>query len=274
LKNTRNYIRIITLSKKGAGHLKIAVCDDDNRDLLQIASLLEAYRHDRKAELSYVSFQSATELLASMDSRDYDLLLLDVLMPGLSGMQAAREIRERNSRIEIVFLTSSPEFAVESYSVRAHYYILKPATEEKLFPILDRLMADFKRPEDALHIKTQSNVFSLPYRKIEYIEVCAKKLYFYLTDGGVREVSGSLADFERALLKRPGFIKAHRSYIVNLQWVQELRQGELVTLTGQRVPVARTAYLHVRTAYTKFLFEEAEELAQDRGGEAECSKLL
>jgi len=217
-----------------------------------------------------VSFQNATELLASMEGRDYDLLLLDMLMPGVNGMQAAREIRGHNSQIEIVFLTSSPEYAVESYSVRAHYYLLKPATEEKLFPILDRLITDFKRPEDALRIKTQSSVFSLPYGKIEYIEVSAKKLHFYLTDGGKREVSGSLADFERALLKRPGFIKVHRSYLINLQWVQELLQGELVTVTGRRVPVARTAYPQVRTAYTKFLFEEAEELAQDRGGEPEC----
>lgn len=237
--------------------------------MLQIASLLEAYRHDRKAELSYVSFQSATELLASMDSGDYDLLLLDMLMPGVNGMQAAREIRGHNSQIEIVFLTSSPEYAVESYSVRAHYYLLKPPTEEKLFPILDRLIADFKRPENALRIKTQTSVFSVPYGKIEYIEVSAKKLYFYLVDGGNREVSGTLADFERALLKRPGFMKVHRSYIVNLQWVQELRQGQLVTVTGRHVPVARTAYPQVRTAYTQFLFDEVEELAQDRGGKLE-----
>ena len=237
--------------------------------MLQIASLLESYRHDRKAELSYVSFQNATELLASMDRRDYDLLLLDMLMPGVNGLQAAREIRERNSRIEIVFLTSSPEYAVESYSVRAHYYLLKSATEEKLFPILDRLMADFKRPEDALRIKTQNSVFSLPYGKIEYIEVSSKKLFFYLADGGKREISGSLADYEQALLKRPGFIKVHRSYLMNLQWVQELRQGELVTVTGRRVPVSRKAYPQVRTAYTQFLFEEAEELSQGKGGHPE-----
>lgn len=250
--------------------MRIAVCDDDNRDLLKITSLVEAYRHARKAELTYVSFQSATELLASMESRDYDLLLLDMLMPGVNGMQAAREIRERSAKTEIVFLTSSPEYAVESYSVRAHYYILKPAAEEKLFPILDRLMEHFKKPEEALRVKTQSSVFSLPYGKIEYIEVFSKKLYFYLTDGMVREVSGSMSEFETPLLKRPGFIKVHRSYLVNLQCVQELRQGELVTVSGRRVPVARAAYPQVRTAYTKFLFEEAEDLLQDKGGELEC----
>lgn len=246
--------------------MKIAICDDDNRELLKIASLVEAYRHSRKEELTYVSFQSAIELLASMESGEYDLLLLDVLMPGVNGLQAAREIRERNSRVEIVFLTSSPEFAVESYSVRAHYYLLKPVTEDKLFPILDRLMDEFKRPEEALRIRTPSSVFSLPYAKIEYIEVNAKKLYFYLTDGGTRDVPGSLADYEPVLLKRPGFIKVHRSYLVNLQWVQELRQGELTTVGGRRVPISRTAYAQVRTAYTQFLFAEADEMAQVSGG--------
>ncbi len=246
--------------------MKIAICDDDHRDLLLIASLLKSYRHDRRAELFYESFQNATELLASMENSDYDVLLLDVLMPGVSGMQAAHEIREHNSQMEIVFLTSSPEFAVESYGVRAYHYLLKPVSEDKLFPILDRLMDNFKKPEDALRVKTKSSVFSLPYRKIEYMEVNTKTLYFYLTDGGKREISGCLADFEWALLKRSGFMKVHRSYLVNLQWVQELHQRELVTVTGRRVPVARTAYHQVRTAYTQFLFEEAEKLADVRGG--------
>jgi len=243
--------------------LKIAICDDDSRDLLQIISLIESYQRNRKVELSYMSFQNASELLDSMNSRGYDLLLLDMLMPGINGIQAAREIRERNSLVQIVFLTSSPEYAVESYSVRAYYYLLKPATEEKLFPILDRLLDDIKKPEDALCIKTQSSVFSLPYGKIEFIEVFAKKLYFHLTDGETRMVTGKLADFEHALLKKPGFVKVHRSYIVNLQWVQELRQKELVTSMGRHVPVSRTSYPLVRTAFTQYLFSEAEVLAQD-----------
>ncbi|NMA65096.1 MAG: response regulator transcription factor [Clostridiaceae bacterium] len=247
--------------------MKIAICDDDSQDLLRIASFIEAYRNSRKADFTYISFHSAVELLSSMERVEYHILLLDVLMPGVNGMQAAREIREKNSNVEIIFLTSSPEFAVESYSVRAHYYLLKPVSEEKLFPILDKLLDNFRKPEDTLRIKTQSSVFSLPYGKIEYIEIIAKKLFFYLTDGGVREIPGSLADYEKAFLKRPGFIKVHRSYLANLQWVQELRHGELITVSGRRVPVSRTAYSHVKTAYTHFLFAEAEEIAQDiKGG--------
>ncbi len=240
--------------------MKIAICEDTRQDLLHIASLVETYRNTRKTELTYVSFQNATELLSTLEGGNYDVLLLDVLMPGINGIQAAREIREQDEQVKIIFLTSSPEFAVESYSVQAYYYLLKPVSENKLFPILDKLAEDFRKPEDALRIKTQSSVISLTYGKIEYVEVRAKKLYFFMTNGSVREVPGSLSEYEQALLKRPGFIKVHPSYLVNLKWVQELQKCELVTASGHRVPVSRTAYPQVRTAYTQFLFAEAEEL--------------
>lgn len=257
-----NYI-IRIYQPSGEAFMRIAICDDESRDLLQIALLIEAYRRSRKAEIVCVSFKSAAELLSSMDREEYDVLFLDVLLPGLSGMEAAREIREKNGHVEIIFLTSSPEYAVESYCVRAHYYFLKPASAEKLFPVLDRLMDRFRRPEDALRIKTQSHVFSLPYGSMECVEVMSKKLYFHMADGSVREVPGNLTEYEQALLKRPGFIKVHSSYLVSLQWVQELRRHELVTASGHCVPVSRTEYPKVRAAYLDFLFEEAQKPVQN-----------
>lgn len=119
---------------EGVVFVKIAVCDDDSQVLLRVLSKLAAYREQRQADLSCQGFENAVDLLASMERENYDLLFLDVLMPGLSGIQAAREIRQKNENIKIVFLTSSPEYAVESYSVQATNYLLKPATEERLFP--------------------------------------------------------------------------------------------------------------------------------------------
>ena len=119
---------------EGVVFVKIAVCDDDSQVLLRVLSKLAAYREQRQADLPCQGFENAVDLLASMERENYDLLFLDVLMPGLSGIQAAREIRQKNENIKIVFLTSSPEYAVESYSVQATNYLLKPATEERLFP--------------------------------------------------------------------------------------------------------------------------------------------
>ena len=246
--------------------LKIAICDDNSRDLSHITSLVESYRKNKKTDIVYMSFLNAIDLLESLKKREYDLLLLDVLMPGFNGLQTAHELRKQNDKIEIIFLTSSPEYAVESYNVRAHHYLLKPATEDKLFPILDKLFDKLKKPEESIVIKTSSSVFTVPYINIEYVEVYAKTVYFYLTDNDVKKVSGSMAEYEALLLKRPGFIKVHRSYLVNLQWVQQLNQKELITLTGRKVPIARTVYTQIRTAYTQFLFKEADELTNNKGG--------
>lgn len=106
-------------------------------------------------------------------------------------------------------------------------------------------------------------MFALPYSKIEYVEVLAKTLYFHLADGSVRELRGRLADYEPALLARPGFHKVHRSYLVNFRWVAEVRQGELVTFGGRRLPIARTAYAQVRAAYVDYLFDTGLQKGED-----------
>ena len=252
---------------KGEFTMKIAVCDDDRQVLLSVLSQLASYQEQRQTELSCQGFENAVDLLASIEHQNYDLLFLDVLMPGLNGLQAAREIRQKNDRIKIVFLTSSPEYAVESYSVQATNYLLKPATEERLFPILDQLADLLRRPEESLTVQAQTRVFRLPYNNIEYIEVISKILYFYLTDGSTKEVRRSLSEYEPALLARPGFCKVHRSYLVNLSWVTEVRQGELLTVSGRRVPIARSAYQQVRIAYTEFLFQDAEAASRNGGKE-------
>lgn len=246
--------------------LRIAICDDNSRDLSHITSLVESYKKNKKTDIVYMSFHNAIDLLESLKKKECDLLLLDVLMPGFNGLQAAHELRKQNDKIEIIFLTSSPEYAVESYNVRAHHYLLKPATEDKLFPLLDKLIEKLKKPEEAIIVKSSSSVFTIPYKNIEYVEINAKTIYFYLTDNDVKKVSGSMAEYEALLLKRSGFIKVHRSYLVNLHWVQQLNQKELITLTGRKVPIARTVYTQIRTAYTQFLFKEADELTNTKGG--------
>lgn len=191
-----------------------------------------------------------------MKGYSYQVLFLDVLMPGFNGMEAAREIRRFDGEVKIIFLTSSREFAVESYGVDAFYYMLKPGTEQKLFPLLDKIFLDAQRGEEALPIKTSSGFTRIPYSKIEYVEVFNKKVRFQLADGTTKEVNGSLGDFEGQLLFREEFIKVHRSYIVNMVSVTSLNQKELTTCAGRAVPISRLLAAPVREAYMQFLFVE------------------
>ena len=236
--------------------MKIAVCDDDSQELERISSFIDTYQRESKVLLTYKTFQSAIELISSMGSSDYDILLLDILMPGINGMQAAHEIRSFDAGVKMVFLTSSPEFAVESYAVKAYDYILKPVSRDKLFSILEAVIAEEQKPLEGLTVKTQSGMARILFSRLAFVEIMNKKLYFHLADGSVQEVTASLAAFEEELLARAEFVKVHRSYIVNLWQVGELGSKELITHAGKTVPISRLLYGKVREAYMKHLFLE------------------
>ncbi len=236
--------------------MKIAVCDDHSQELDRISSFIDTYRRERNVPITYKTSLSATELIANVSSGDYSLLLLDILMPGINWMQAAHEIRAFDAGVKIVFLTSSPEFAVESYTVKAYDYILKPVSKDKLFSTLEAVIDDEQKPMEGLTVKTQSGMARILFSRLAFVEIMNKKLYFHLADGGVQEVTSSLTAFEEELLAHSEFVKVHRSYIVNLWQVGELGAKELVTNTGKTVPVSRLLYAKVREAYMKHLFLE------------------
>lgn len=240
----------------GSDMLRIAICDDDLQELSRISILLNQYQAEKEPAFKYDSFSNAIDLLDEMKRNAYHVLLLDVLMPGLNGIEAAREIRSFDEEIKIIFLTSSREFAVESYAVDAHYYMLKPGSAQKLFPILDRIFLDEQRGEDALQIKTTSGFTRIPFGKIEFLEVYSKKLRFHLAHGTIKEINGSLSDFEEELLSREEFIKVHRSYIVNMAYILSLSPKELTTCSMQAVPISKLLYGQVRETYMQYLFVE------------------
>lgn len=233
--------------------MHIAVCDDSLEELSRISSLLEDYRRERSSLITYEAFHSALELLDSMKERRFDILLLDILMPGLSGMEVAKEIRLSNREIPLIFLTSSREFAVESYRVGAEDYIMKPARKDEIFPILDRQLTRFAQEEDYLIVKTGNGVVKLLFSQIVYVEVTNRTIQFVLLTGEVREAYGYLSDYEDKLLSDPYFFKSHRSYLINLRQVTELDKKGLATTIGKTVPVARDSYVKVKAAYMRLL---------------------
>ncbi|MDF2586414.1 MAG: response regulator of the LytR/AlgR family [Anaerocolumna sp.] len=238
--------------------MHIAVCDDNIDELSRISSLLQDYCQECDTSVTYEAFHSATELLETMRVRRFDLLLLDILMPGVTGMDAAKEIRCSDSDIPIIFLTSSREFAVESYRVGAKDYILKPARKDEIFPSIHKQLARFTQEDAYLTLKTGSGIVKLPFSQIVYVEVINRKVQFILANGEMREAYGYLTDYERYLLSDPHFYKPHRSYIVNLSQVTELNKDGFTTMLGKTVPVARDAFSIAKATYMKYLLSPNE----------------
>jgi DNA-binding LytR/AlgR family response regulator len=236
----------------------IAVCDDQLHELDSMICLLDRWRVKRDAAMRYKVFHSAVELLEAAEKEHFTLYLLDVMMPGMDGMAAAREIRSFNETAEIVFLTSSPDFAYASYGVRALDYLLKPILPEKLYGVLDRILFRENKPQDGFLLKSGATLIRVPFSQLSHVEVINKHLYYHLSDGTVREVSGRLKDCESLLLARPEFKRIHRSFIVNLLAVTELSPATVKTATGKLLPVSRGLYHDLQKDYVDLLFSRGE----------------
>lgn len=236
----------------------IALCDDQPEELEALQALLHRWEAEHGTVLRCRTFHSAAELVDAAQREPFSLYFLDVVMPGMDGMAAAREIRGFDDAAELVFLTSAPSYAYESYSVRALNYLLKPIQAEQLFPILDRLYHREQKPREGLTLKCGSTLIRILFSQLTYVEVYGKHLYFNLTDGSVQELAGSLTEYEPLLLARPEFMRIHRSYIVNMLQAAELSPGRVRTFSGKELPVSRLLYPQVQKDYMKLLFTREE----------------
>lgn len=238
--------------------MRIAVCDDDLQELDSLVSLLDQM-DGRFGKLSVRPYSNALDLLHDAQAaRDFDVVIFDIMMPGLSGIDAARELRARNDAVSIVFLTSTPEFAVESYEVQAVNYLLKPVDPQKLAETLGRISRKLDKPRAALTLSKPQRLVTLPFEQIEYVEIIGKTLHFMLVEGGEESIKAPLRDYEEKLLSHPGFFKTHRSYIVNLANMREFSGDAFISASKRVVPVSRGLRKEAREAYVSFLFEDAQ----------------
>lgn len=240
--------------------LRIGICDDNISDLSNMVTIVNDYIFMRrnKYEIEYAAFQSAVDLIAAMESgQRYDLVLLDIVMPLMTGMDAAKEIRQFNQDIKIIFSTSSTEYAVESYSVDAYYYALKPIWKEKLTIVLDKLISELEIAEGtSFLVKSKTGLTRIYMNRLVYAEVIGRSLFYHLTDGSTIEAVGSMVELEEDLLTKPCFIKPHRSYIINMDHIDTLSQREIKMRSLALVPMAKANYRTVKSTYISFAFKE------------------
>lgn len=237
--------------------MRIAICDDEETELSHLSELIAKYEISRGINIDCHSFHNGIDFLSTIKGGEYDLVLLDVLMPGISGMQIAQELRKLDENVKLIFVSASPEFAMESYSVGAYHYLLKPTDTSALYPLLDRVENELSmQKEQKLILKTREGVVGVSFTSLEYVEVINKSVSIHLADGSIRNVSSTLADFEEMLLLRPEFLKTHRSYLVNLSYIKSVDMNCVVTKNGHRIPVSRQRRNQVQETYIRFLHRE------------------
>lgn len=235
--------------------MRIALCDDEQLHIESITKLLDEYRTPDKERVFYDVYENALSLIAAIGKVRYDVILLDIVMPGLSGIEAAKEIRQDNMSIPIVFLTSSPEFAVDSYRVHAFDYLMKPVKQEELYHTLnDIFLFHGARKKDSLTVTFAKGTYVIPFEQLVYLEVSKHNLFFHLADGTCREILGKLLDYEEVLLARNNFIKVHRSYIINMEHMRSYDKKSFTTITGEVIAISRNVASEVQNRYMDYLY--------------------
>lgn len=238
--------------------MNIAICDDNPLELQMVTDFVESYASRCGLPVHFSAFTDAKTMLAAARKTLFTHYLLDIVMPGMDGISAAQEIRSFDTEAKLVFLTSSKEYAYQSYRVKAYDYLLKPVQEEELTALLHQLQAQEETGRDCLSVQNGHSIFRIPFAQLSHLEVNQKQLYFYMTDGSVRQVHGSMSEFEEKLLSQPGFARIHRSYIVNLQHISVLSRKGCVMFKGENLPVSRLLYNEVQRQYMAYLFNNRE----------------
>jgi DNA-binding LytR/AlgR family response regulator len=178
----------------------------------------------------------------------FDLIFLGVHMKSVSGIDVAHQLREDGIKVPIVFITTSPEHAVESYEVQASGYLLKPVDEQKLFTLMSRLMISEDRPRIALRCKGRKRFFFLD--EIVWIESYKHMLFLHLQDGSTVQTNNKLSCIEQELNDKR-FLRCHQSYLINMDWVNDV-QDIFIMKDGSRVPIRVRTHKAIVDAYYRY----------------------
>lgn len=240
--------------------INIAICDDQSLQLAKVKSAVEGYFkrfQDYTARID-VFDNSSLFLDALIKTGGWDIVILDICMPGISGTELAREIRRRKDRTEIIFISVSSEFALDAFVLNAVHYVLKPFTDTQLEEALDRALASFAecRPKRILLQLGNGAVQSLDINEISYIESIAYRRVVH-TDNGIFEetrktLSGFMEEFNNL---SPGqFIQPYRGYIVNQNVIRTITPEHLVLHNGDSILIKRGDFRRLREIFFSWSF--------------------
>lgn len=236
--------------------LRVAICDDAPEFGRQVRDALEQWP-EKPEQLQLITFDDADSLLSAHSTQPFDIILMDVVMPLLNGIEAARELRQTDRDVKLIFLTSSPDYAVESYTVKADNYLLKPLQPQILYKALSELICQIDREARSIVIKGIKTAHRVPLKNIEYVEAQNKHVLFVMADGRTIPSNEPLYTYEPQLLLADGFFKCSRSYIVNLNRIETYTTKEIRTQSGFRIAIARSHQKDIEAAYFEVMFGKA-----------------
>ncbi len=236
--------------EQGPGMIKIAVCDDDERTLGDTLELLKQYK---KLPLSADAYTSGEALLAA--GKKYDILLLDIDMEGMDGIQTARRIREADKEVKLIYVTNYSDYTIFAFGVHAFAYLLKPLRAEELFAQLDEAFAyGLAGPEPELEFLAKEGIVHIVPSRILCFEYLSRQVLMY-TEDQVWHLKRQITELAQEM-EPYGFAMPHKSFVVNLYAVQRIHGYEITLTDGRVIPLSQKKSALFRRALNEYLAQE------------------
>ena len=239
--------------------MKIAICDDSEIDREMITELLNRYFSDKSVKYQVERYSCGQDLIYDIEEGEkYNIVFMDIYMERLLGIDAARKLRALGYDGAIVFLTATPEFAVDSYDVMADGYLLKPHSFEKLCMVMDRILSNYA--SDTYQVKFRNKIIQIPFNEIMFIESSNTKCILHRSNKEVYTVYRKLDDIEAQLCDKR-FLRCHQSYIVNMAYIQSV-DTKFTLYSGDIVMIRRRQLTKIRGLYLDYAEKISHEYAQ------------
>ncbi|MHA6530033.1 LytR/AlgR family response regulator transcription factor [Paenibacillus sp. BAC0078] len=232
--------------------ISIAVCDDEHIMLSELTNKIATYMKNTNYSSQVFPFSHAEALLDSKES--FDIIFLDIQMGGITGMEAAQQLRQAGSESMLVFVTVLKEYVFDAFTVEASDYLLKPIDDNRFIRTMDRIFHYIEdRRKHSLTIQTGAWCKSIRFSDILYCEAINRKIVVH-TKQTVIEYYFKIEELEKQL--KPFFFRCHRSYLVNLQYVCSYEHGTARLENGDNLPISRLRQQDFAKAVLNYMKEE------------------
>lgn len=236
--------------------IQIAICDDQSDCLEALKQNTHRYLKEKVPELSYELdvFSHPDELLKSCEKKKYNLLLLDIIMPMVDGIRAAKEIQAENPSAFFIFCTSSRDYPIDAYTVNTIHYLTKPISYAEFETALDRFIVRLDNKEKAyIRFSDDSGfIWDCPVRELLYIQVAGNDCTIHLMSEENRVLRKSLRKLSEELSGYPMLYRMGASYIINLEAVRKIDGAEAVLRNREKVFIPRGAATEMRRRFVEY----------------------
>lgn len=231
--------------------MRICLVDDDSSQLEYFKMIIDKWSNLHNTSVDVELYHSSEEMLfENPESYPFDMIILDIQMGKISGIELSKRIRETDTSVIIAFVSGVSDYVFEGYEVQAIRYILKPIKEEQVFELLDAVLSKNVKDEKFIILSVLGEKRKIKYDDIIYIESMGHYVVIHLIKEEIDykyNISNLLSE-----LSEHNFVRTHRSYIVNLKYIDRITKDKCCLSNNITIPLSRSSYKLVNSQFIHY----------------------